>query len=120
MYYHFATASIPAPGPAALLRQQLCLHFVRRAVVILPDGEVNKRPDAALETWECFDNVICAAPAGTRPVKIAAIDLTAVGSAQKALSRLDLENLEVLSFSRGRGASAAKATSALSDHKVDP
>lgn len=78
MYYHFATTSILAPMSAALLLRQLCLHFVCRAVIILPDGEVNKRLDAALETRECFDNIICEAPAGTRPVKIAMIDLTAV------------------------------------------
>lgn len=48
------------------LSSKLCLHFVFRAVVISPDGEVNKRLDAALGTREGFDNIICAAPAGTR------------------------------------------------------
>lgn len=40
-----------------------------------------KSPDGALEAWECFDNIICTAPAGIRSVEIAVIDLTAVGSA---------------------------------------
>lgn len=36
-----------------------------------------KGPGAALEARKCFDNIICAAPAGVCPVEMAVIDVTA-------------------------------------------
>lgn len=36
-----------------------------------------KGPGAALEARKCFDNIICAAPAGICPLEMAVIDVTA-------------------------------------------